>query len=235
MISDASMDVIITGATGMVGKGVLLECLDSPQVQSVTVVSRHSLGMAHKKLKEILLPDFGDLTPLKSKLANYHACFFCMGVSALGLSESQYRDITYHITLNFAALFAQSNPGMTFCYVSGAGTNVRGRSMWARVKGETERDLQKLPFKEVFLFRPGFIQPLKGIKSKTKWYNLAYAVLGPLYGLFKKLTPNAVTDTTRVGKAMINAALQGYEKQFLNNRDINILSERASNSSGGGL
>jgi hypothetical protein len=218
------MNVLITGTTGMVGKGVLLECLDSPLISSVVVINRHSIGLKHEKLKEIIHPDFNDLTPVKSQLENLDACYFCMGVSALGISKEAYRSITYNMTLHMAKTLKILNPDLCFCYVSGAGTSTaeNRRQHWANIKGKTENELLAT-FNNCYLFRPGYIQPLKGIKSATPLYNGIYTVLGPFFPLIKKGFPNQVTTTESVGKAMINACRSGYKKQHLTNGDINYL------------
>ena len=211
--------VIITGTTGMVGKGVLLECLEHPEVSEALVVNRHPLGMTHPKLKEILHKDFHNLSAIKGQLQGYDACFFCLGVSVVGLNEEQYSRIIHDLTLHFAETVI--NPAMTFIYVSGAGSDSteQGRSMWARVKGKTENALLKMPFKAAYMFRPGLILPMKGIKSRTVWYNAAYFVLRPFFSLMKN-SPS-VTDTVRVGKAMIHVMLHGSDKIYFENRDIN--------------
>ncbi|MBZ0099692.1 MAG: epimerase [Taibaiella sp.] len=219
-----SLRVIITGTTGMVGKGVLLECLEHPWVSEVVVVNRHPLGLAHPKLKEIIHKDFHNLSAVKDQLRGYDACFFCLGVSVVGLSEEQYTRITYDLTLHFAETVI--NPNMTFIYVSGAGTDSseKGRSMWARVKGKTENALLNMPFKAAYMFRPGLILPMKGIRSGTVWYNAAYFILRPFFRLMKH-SPS-VTNTVRVGEAMINIALHGSDKVHLENRDINEVAAR---------
>ncbi len=213
--------VIITGTTGMVGKGVLLECLDHPDVAEVLIINRSTAGFNHPKLKEILHSDFYDLSPIEDELKGYNACFFCLGVSAAGMSEEKYTDVTYNLTKHFAETVI--NPEMTFIYVSGAGTDSteKGSMMWARVKGRTENMLLDMPFKQAFMFRPGIILPMRGVKSKTALYNAAYIILRPFFPLIKKL-PSA-TDTIKVGKAMINVALHGSDKTHLENKDINKL------------
>jgi uncharacterized protein YbjT (DUF2867 family) len=218
---------IITGSTGMVGKGVLLECLENPQVESVLILNRHSIGLKHAKLKEIIHPDFQDFTSIAAQLRGFNACFFCLGVSAAGLSEPAYTRITYDVTLKLAETLVTLNPEMTFCYVSGTGTDHTEKSgmMWARVKGKTENALLKLPFKAVYLFRPGFIQPMKGIRSRTPLYNAIYMLLTPFYPLLK-VFPKFATNTEKVGKAMINVVLKGYDNIRLENTDINLLASR---------
>jgi uncharacterized protein YbjT (DUF2867 family) len=224
------MKVILFGATGMVGQGVLRECLLCPDVGSVLTVGRSETGQRHSKLREITHTDFTDFTPLAHELAGYDACFFCLGASSAGMSEADYTRLTYDFTLAAASVLAALNPGMTFIYVSGAGTDSteRGRSMWARVKGRTENALLKLPFKAAYLFRPAAIQPLHGIVSKTRLYRVSYAVAGPFLPLLKALLPGTVTTTERIGRAMINAAKLGAPKHVLETRDINALAaERA--------
>ena len=222
------LQVIVTGTTGMVGKGVLMECLDHPEVTSVLVINRKSLGMNHPKLKEVIHSDFTDLTPIKEELKGYNACFFCLGVSAIGMSEKVYSKITYDLTLHFANTVLNLNPDMYFNYVSGTGTDSseKGRVMWARVKGKTENALLAMPFKNAYMFRPGIILPERGVKSSTGWYNAAYVVLRPFFPLLKKLS--SVTTSVKVGKAMIHSVLYGYDKTVLENRDINVLAGRTS-------
>jgi hypothetical protein len=216
---------IITGSTGMVGKGVLLECLEHPDVESVLVINRRSLEIDHPKLKEIVHQNFFDLSTIEEELAGYNACYFCLGVSAMGMAEVKYTHLTYEMTTGFAETVSRLNDEMVFCYVSGMGTDSseKGRQMWARVKGKTENDLQKMNFRDVYLFRPGYIQPYKGIKSKSSWYSGLYIIFKPLYPILKALFPKAVTTTINVGKAMINATALGYDKKHLENVDINAL------------
>ena len=216
------LNVIITGSTGMVGKGVLLECLDSPEVETVLIINRSSVGISHPKLKEIIHKDFFDWSNIRSQLGGYNACYFCLGVSSVGMKEPDYTRMTYDLTLGFAREILPLNPEMTFCYVSGAGTDSseKGRSMWARVKGKTENDLLALGFKAAYMFRPGFIQPMKGIKSKTPLYQGIYNVISPLYGLLRRM-PRFVTTTVILGKAMIGVALHGYKTNVLESLDIN--------------
>ncbi len=220
-----TMKVILFGATGMVGQGVLRECLLDRDVESVLAVGRSKSGKQHEKLQQRGLRDLADLSPIAADLPGQDACFFCLGVSAAGMTEADYRRITYDLTMSVARTLAASSPAMTFIYVSGTGTDstARGRSMWARVKGETENALLELPFKASYMFRPGFIQPLHGIVSKTKLYRAIYAVLGPLYPLLNALLPNYVTTTECVGRAMIEVAKRGASKKLLENRDINAL------------
>lgn len=218
--------VIITGATGMVGKGVLLECLDHPEIGGVLVIGRNSIKLEHPKLKELILADFSDFSGMKDELAGYDACFFCMGVSSAGMKEEQYKKISYDYTLALAKTLFSKNPEMTFNYVSGVGTDSteKGRVMWARVKGKTENDLLNMGFKQAFMFRPGMIIPLRGIKSRTKLYQFMYDYFMWLVKLAKLLSPNSVVNTSQVGLAMINSMLKGYDKKILTPKDIIVLS-----------
>jgi uncharacterized protein YbjT (DUF2867 family) len=218
------MKVILFGATGMVGSGVLIECLEDPRVHSVLAVGRRSCGVSHPKLRERIRVDLFEYGDARADLAGYEACFFCLGVSSAGMSETAYHRATYDLTLVAAKVLADLNPGLTFCYVSGEGTDSteRGRFMWARVKGKTENHLLRLPF-QAYLFRPGFIRPLKGVRSKTKLYQAFYALLGPLYPLLNRLVPGHLTTTVNVGRAMIRVAASGYPKRVLENNDINAL------------
>ena len=187
------MRAILFGASGMVGQGVLRECLLDPDVETVLAIGRGTTGQQHPKLREIIHPDIANLAPIESQLTGYDACFFTLGVSSVGMKEAEYRHITYDFAIGAAGTLARLNPGMTFIYVSGAGTDSteRGRTMWARVKGETENALLRMPFKAAYMFRPGFIQPLHGIKSKTALYRIPYAVLRPFNSLFLRFFPNS--------------------------------------------
>jgi uncharacterized protein YbjT (DUF2867 family) len=217
--------VILFGATGTVGQGVLRECLLDSGVEQVLAIGRSATGQQHAKLQEIVQSDLFDLSSIEGRLAGFDACFFCLGVSAAGMSEQDYRRITYELTMSVAKTLARLNPAMTFIYVSGAGTDSaeRSRMMWARVKGKTENDLLKMPFRAAYMFRPGYIQPLHGIRTKTRWYGALYAVMGPLYPIWKRLLPNYVTTTECLGRAMLNVARHGAPKRFLENQDINGL------------
>jgi uncharacterized protein YbjT (DUF2867 family) len=217
--------VILFGATGMVGQGVLRECLLDSGVEQVLAIGRSATGQQHAKLQEIVQSDLFDLSSIEGRLAGFDACFFCLGVSAAGMSEQDYRRITYELTMSVAKTMAKLNPEMTFIYVSGAGTDSaeRSRMMWARVKGTTENDLLKMPFRAAYMFRPGYIQPLHGIRTKTRWYGALYAVMGPLYPMWKRLLPNYVTTTECVGRAMLNVARHRAPRRFLENQDINGL------------
>jgi uncharacterized protein YbjT (DUF2867 family) len=219
------MKVILFGATGMVGQGVLRECLLDPTVQRVLSVGRSAIGQRHEKLRELVLRDLSDLSSSASDLSGYDACFFCLGVSSAGMNEQDYRRVTYDLTLGAARTLAGLNPAMTFIYVSGAGTDSseRGGRMWARVKGETENALLRLPFKSAYMFRPAAIQPLHGITSKTSWYRLIYATTRPLLPLLRAFLPKYVTTTEQVGRAMIVVAANGARTPVLENDDINAI------------
>jgi uncharacterized protein YbjT (DUF2867 family) len=208
----------------MVGAGVLTECLEDPRVRSVLVVGRKPCGVAHPKLRELIRSDFFDYSDAKADLKGHDACFFCLGVSSAGMTEAAYHRLTYELTLSAAAVLVDLNPGLTICYVSGEGTDSteRGRFMWARVKGQTENHLLRMSV-NAYMFRPGFIQPLKGVRSKTTLYQAIYNVLGPLYPLLKRLFPRHLTTTENVGRAMIQVAATGYSKHVLENPDINVL------------
>lgn len=209
----------------MVGQGVLLECLDHSEVSAIQAVGRSSCGIDHPKLEDMIHQDFFDYSAIEGELTGYDACFFCLGVSAAGMSEEQYHRLTYELTLAAAETLARLNPAMTFCYVSGAGTDTSesGRMMWARVKGKTENHLLQLPFKAAFMFRPGYIQPLKGIRSKTRLYQTFYTLARPLYPVLKTLFPTYVTTTEKLGLGMIEVALRGCSQPLLENYDINAL------------
>jgi len=219
--------VIITGATGMVGKGVLLECLDHPEIKEVLSIGRNPLGMKHPKLKELIHADFSNFSEFHSQLYGYNGCFFCLGISAAGLKEEQYQRITYEYTMALAQTLVEINPQMTFNYVSGQGTDSteKGRMMWARVKGKTENDLLKLGFNQAFMFRPGMIIPLRGITSRTKSYQFMYDYFMWLVKLVKTISPDSVVTTTQIGLAMINSMLKGYSKTILTPKDIINLSK----------
>jgi len=221
------INVIITGATGMVGKSVLQECFIHPEVEKVLVVNRKPIGLEHEKMEEIILRDFFDLSNIKNELKEYNACFFCLGISAFRKKEEEYHKITYDLTLNFARNLVDLNPDMTFIYVSGMSTDSseKGKIMWARVKGKTENTLLKLPFKAAYMFRPGFIQPGKGIKSSTGLYNFSYTLFKPLFPFLKILFPKSMTTSKQLGQAMINCAVSCYHKTILENQDINELAE----------
>ena len=218
------LNVILTGSTGMIGKSVLLECIDNPDISSVLVINRKESGMKHLKIREIVHADFNDFSGLRGRLQGYDACFFCLGVSSAGMNETAYHKITYDITTKFALHLLKENTNMVFCYISGAGTDSseKGRIMWARVKGKTENALLAMPFKACYMFRPGYIQPLRGIRSRTPSYNAFYSIMKPLYPLLK-LMGSWVTNTETLAKAMIRVVMTGYPKKILENKDINII------------
>ena len=217
------MDVLLFGATGMIGQGVLRECLRDPGVKSVVAVGRAPSGRKHEKLRDVVVPDLGNLSAVEKQLTGFDACFFSLGVTALGLTEAQYSAITYDLTLSIARTLARLNPNLTFIYVSGKSTDAteKGSVMWARVKGRTENALLALPIKG-YMFRPGAILPLHGIKSKTGWYNVFYTIARPLYPLLR-LARDSVTDTEKLGRAMIAVARAGAPKRVLETADINRL------------
>ncbi len=215
--------VIITGVTGMVGEGVLAEALIHPEVEKVLVINRRPCGIIHTKLSEIIHNNFLDISPFAEKLNGFDACFFCLGVSSVGMDKEKYYSLTYSLTIHMAEILAKQNPGMTFCYISGAGTDSseKGRISWARVKGKTENDLMKLPFKKVYNFRPGLLIPSKDMKRVHRFYYL----LKPVIPVLKALMPNAVSTLKELGLAMINSVLRGYDRPVLEVRDIKLLSK----------
>ncbi len=217
------MNVLLFGATGMVGQGVLRECRLDPDVRSILSIVRTATGQQHEKLRELVHSDFFDYSAIENQLAGFDACFFCLGVSSFGMQEDAYRRVTYDIALAAGRILARLNPGMTFIYVSGAGTDSseRGRTRWARVKGMTENALLNLPFKAVYMFRPAMIVPLHGIQSKTRVYRMVYAATGPLLPFLMPRFPKYVTTTEQVGRAMLKVAKHGASKKVLENSDIN--------------
>ena len=217
--------VIITGSSGMIGKGVLLECLESKSIEKVLIINRSSINLQHLKLEEILLKDFLLIETLKDKLAGYDACFYCMGVSVLGLSEDEYARITYTTTKAFADVLHTTNPNITFIYVSGQSTDSteHGKVMWARVKGKTENMVFNKGFKNAYAYRPGAIIPEKGVKSRTGWYNALYVIMTPFFPLFK--LSNNVTTTSRIGISMIKLLSQPLNKKIIDPPDINELAK----------
>lgn len=216
------MKVIVTGATGMVGKGVLLECLDHPEITEVLSISRKNLPMQHPKLKELIHGDFTNFEPVASQLAGFDACYHSMGVSSAGMSEEDFTRLTYDVSMSLAKSYQKNNPDGVFTYVSGVGTDSteKSRTMWARVKGKTENDLLKLGFKGAYMYRPGGIIPLRGIKSSTRMYQFFYDYFMWLLNLIKWLSPNSVVNTTQIGASMINVTIGGYEKTVLEPKDI---------------
>lgn len=219
---------IITGTTGMVGKGVLLSCLEHPEVEEVLVINRSAVGINHPKLKEVLHQDFFDFSPIQRKLKGYNACFHCMGVSSMGMKESDFSKYTFDISSGLADILHGSNPDMVFNYVSGAGcdSSEKGKVMWARVKGKTENYILNKGFKDAYMFRPGAIVPENGVKSKTPLYNFLLILARPFFPLMRKM--KNITTTSRVGNAMINSVLFPSELKHLENKHINQLALKSS-------
>jgi uncharacterized protein YbjT (DUF2867 family) len=213
------LNIILTGATGMIGEGVLLECLNNPNVENVLMVNRKHFDFSHPKLQELLVPDFMDLSAVEDKLQGYNACLFCAGISSAGLNEEQYTHITYDITIHFAETLVKLNPGMVFNFISGSHTDSseKGRMMWARVKGKTENALLKLPFKAIYTFRPGFMKPTEGQRNIKSLFKVMVFLYPVLKFVFPALT------LKQVGLAMIYAALKGYSKPVLEIKDIKAL------------
>jgi uncharacterized protein YbjT (DUF2867 family) len=220
------MKVLLFGATGMVGQGVLRECLLDSSITRVVTVVRKPTGRKDEKLSEIVQPDLATLASIERQLTGFDACFFCAGVSALGMSEQEYTQVTYDLTFGAAKTLLRTSPDLTFVYVSGAGTDSseKGRMMWARVKGRTENALLSLPFRAAYMFRPGAIMPLHGIRSSTRWYNLAYVVIKPIYPVIRRVAPGIITTTEQLGRAMLAVARNGYSTHVLETADINRLS-----------
>jgi uncharacterized protein YbjT (DUF2867 family) len=217
------MKVLVFGASGMVGQGVLRECLLDPDVESVVSIGRALTGQRHPKLRELVHNNFLDFSAIEDQLSGFDACFFCLGVSSAGMTEEQYERITYGFTVTAARVLARLNPKMTFVYVSGMGTDSSesGRVMWARVKGKTENELLRLPFLAAYMFRPGAIVPLHGVKSKTQLYRVFYVLLGPLLPFLQARFPKYVTTTEQIGSAMLKVAKRGWPQPVLENSDIN--------------
>jgi uncharacterized protein YbjT (DUF2867 family) len=218
--------VILFGATGMVGQGTLRECVLDPDVTEVLVVGRNPIGRTHAKIREIVHKDLYDLSPIASQLTGYDSCFFCLGVSSVGMIEADYTKITHDLTLGVAHVLAQQNPQMVFLYISGAGTDSteRGKSMWARVKGRTENELLRGPFRAAYILRPGYIQPMHGVRSKTPLYRAFYVALSWLYPVIRALAPKYAITTEVLGRAMIKIAKSGAPKRILENSDIEAAS-----------
>jgi uncharacterized protein YbjT (DUF2867 family) len=225
------VNVIVFGGTGMVGAGVLIECLEDPRVRSVLVIGRRSVGISNPKLRELIRSDFFDYRDVRGELSGYEACFFCLGVSVVGMSEPDYQRLTYELTTATADAVMAASPEITFCYVSaeGADSTERGRSMWARIRGKTENHLLRLSAK-CFVFRPGYIQPMKGVRSKTRLYQTLYDIFGWLYPVLRRVVPKHVTTTENVGRAMIEVAAAGYSRRVLENADINFLAAKTDGS-----
>ena len=217
------INAMLTGATGMVGEGVLNECLQDPSVSTVLVINRRPCGVSHPKLKEIIHADFYDFSPIKSQLSGYNACFFCLGTSSVGMNEADYTKVTYTLTIGFADILSQLNPDMTFCYISGGSTDSteKGKLMWARVKGKTENDLMKLPFKRVYNFRPGYMHPTPGMKNTLKYYKY----ITWMYPFLRFAFSGTVSTLAELGLAMIHSVTRGYDKQILEVKDIVTLAK----------
>jgi uncharacterized protein YbjT (DUF2867 family) len=220
---------MIFGATGMVGQGVLRACLRDPDVTEVLAVGRSAVAQKHDKLRELVMPDPSALGAFAERLATFDACFYCLGISSTGLSEADYRKVTYDMTLDAARALVARAPGMTFVFVSGAGSSATSRMMWARVKAETEDALLALPFRAAYVVRPGFIQPLDGIRSRTRAYNALYAVIRPVVPLLKRIAPRQVITTDVIGRAMIEVGKHGAFKRVLGNADLNAIVDALPN------
>jgi uncharacterized protein YbjT (DUF2867 family) len=215
------MKVLLFGATGMIGQGVLLECLRDSAVELVVTIGRTAAGASDPKVREIVHRDLADLSGIQNQLTGFDACFYCLGVASTGMTEAAYTRVTYEFTVAAGETLARLNPGMTFIYVSGSGTDSteQGRMMWARVKGRTENALLALPLK-AYMFRPGFIEPMDGIKSKTRSYRLFYVVLKPVLPLLRRMLPKQVLSTREIGQAMLAVAKHGYSKRVMETKDI---------------
>jgi uncharacterized protein YbjT (DUF2867 family) len=220
---DNKIKVIITGTTGMVGEGVLHECLGHPMVEEVLIINRKPLNRSHPKLKELIHSNFYDMTTIVEQLRDYDACFFCLGVSSVGMNEAEYANVSYDLTIYVAETLTKLNKNMIFTYVSGVGTDSteKGRTMWARVKGRTENKLLSMPFKSAYMFRPGYLQPTAGLQFTHKYYQY----LGWLYKLVKPIAPRSINSLKELGQAMINCVLFGYKKNILNPKDIYKMSK----------
>jgi uncharacterized protein YbjT (DUF2867 family) len=217
------MKVIVTGVTGMVGEGVMHACLNHADISEVLIVGRRPYGSTHPKLKELVHADLYNLAPVANQLAGYDACYFCLGTTSVGKNEAEFTKTTYDLTLSFAKTLVSVNTNMTFTYISGTGTDSseKGSTMWARVKGRTENDLLKLPFKQAFMFRPGYLHPTKGLKNTLPYYKY----ITWLYPVFKLLLPNLVSLLNDLGLAMINVTQKGYDKSIIEVKDINFLAK----------
>jgi uncharacterized protein YbjT (DUF2867 family) len=222
------MNVVIFGASGMVGQGVLLECLRDTGVERVLVIGRSSAGRQHAKLREVLVKDLFDVAFYAGELSELDACFFCLGVSSAGMSEAAYRRLTYDLTVAIAQELAARNSALCFVYVSGAGTDSteRGRTMWARVKGATENALLRMPFRSAFMFRPGLIQPLDGIRSKTRVYQIVLVLAAPVLPLLRRAFPKSISTTREIGQAMLSVARNGWPRPLLQPKDIHAAAIR---------
>ena len=219
------MNVLLFGATGMVGQAAMRECLLDADVQHVVAVGRNATSQRHAKLRALVVPDLMDLASVESQLRGFDACIYCIGVSALGMSEQQYGRVTYDLALTIARTVVRLNPRLTFVYVSGKGTDSteQGATMWARVKGRTENALLRLPCAAAYMFRPGVIVPLHGIQSRTWWYRVLYAIVAPISSILMRAFPHSVTTTEQLGRAMLTVARRGYATPVLETRDITAL------------
>lgn len=217
------MKVIITGSTGMIGKGLLLESIDDPEIKQILLINRNPIGISHSKVKEVIHQDFFDFSAIKNELTGYDACYHCMGVSSAGMDEDKYTKLTFDITKALASTLYQVNPNSVFSYVSGTGTDSseKSKTMWARVKGRTENHILNLGFKDAYMFRPGAIVPERGIKSRTPLYNFLYILTWPFFPLMKRM--KSITTTTRLGRAMINIIKHPQELKHLEGADINSI------------
>lgn len=224
------MNVLIFGATGMVGQGVLRECLAAPDVELVKAVGRTPTGQQHPRLHDLVHAEMWDYSGIEAELSNFDACFFCLGATSSGMSEEKYTHLTYDLTLAAASTLARLNPQMVFIYVSGAGadSSEKSRIMWERVRGKTENALLQLPFRGVYIFRPGMIQPVGGIRSKTTAYRVFYSLARPLLPVLRALLPDQILSTPQIGQAMLAAVRHGAPRRVLESADINALSKRAS-------
>jgi uncharacterized protein YbjT (DUF2867 family) len=225
VLAFSGVNVVLFGATGMVGAGALAECLADNRVRSVVALTRSPIGRTHPKLREMLRSDFFHYNDCRSEFAICDACLFCLGVSSIGMNQEAYVRLTYDLTLAAAHALVAANPRMTFCYVSGVGTDrtEQGARMWARVKGRTENALLALPFKASYMFRPGYIQPVGGVRSRTGWVHGVYTVVAPLYPIVRRLMPSATTTTANLGRALIEVAASGYPRRILYSPDFNRL------------
>jgi uncharacterized protein YbjT (DUF2867 family) len=221
------MKIILFGASGMLGQGVLLEALDHPDVETVLAVVRRPSGRAHEKYSELIHSDFHDWSGVEEQITGHDVCLWCLGVSSTGMNEEAYTRITHDLTVAAGSVLARLNPGMTICFISGGGTDSseQGRTMWARVKGKAENAVMKMPFGASYMFRPALVQPLRGVKSRTTAYRAFYTLMTPFHGVLRSLLPKYVTTTVRLGRAMLRVARDGADKQILENDDINALAD----------
>lgn len=210
----------------MVGRGLLMECMDSPDVESILLINRKNTDLKHHKIKEVILYDYFAISAISESIKGYDTCFYSMGVTSVGAKEEEYKKVMYDAVMVVAKELLAQNPTMVFCFISGKGTDAHSKTMWRRIKGEAENSLLNLGFKDAYMFRPGHIQPMRGIRSRTGWYNIYYAIFGKLFFLLKRI-PSFVTDTVTLGKAMIKVAKEGYSKKILESQDINSIGHKA--------